>query len=278
MKPYEYQSIFENEERHWYYVGLRYEIRQMLRRFTGAASPGLCGVKVLDAGCGTGGLLAHLSRMNGPWGAGVEIAQEGLTLSRSRGVQRLLQGSVNALPVKPEQFDAIVSIDVLCHLGVDEPQALREFARVLKPGGVMILQLPAFEWLRSEHDAAVSTRRRYSSGEVKRLVTDAGLTVRRSGYRNTMIFPVAAILRRCKRHRAQVQTEDAVSDLTPLPALLNAFLLMLSVLETVFPLNLLRSLAGVEVFCVATKPRVVASDGTLHLRTISVQRNNTRVI
>jgi len=254
MKPYEYHTLFANEDHHWYYVGLRYEILQALRRFMRPASPGFRDIKVLDAGCGTGGLLAHLSQMNGrgPWSAGVEIAWEGLTLSRSRGLQNLLQGSVNALPLKPEQFDAIISIDVLYHIGVDEAQALREFVRVLKPGGIMILQVPAFEWLRSEHDAAVSTKRRYSCAEVKRLVVDAGLTVRRSGYRNAMIFPVVAILRRWKHHRAQA--EDAVSDLKSIPSMLNTILLIVSIIESVFPWRILRSFIGVEVFCVATKP------------------------
>lgn len=254
MKPYEYQSIFENEERHWYYVGLRYEIRQALRRFVGPASPGRRDITVLDAGCGTGGLLAHLSRVNGCSGTGVEISRDGLAFSRSRGLPRLVQGSVNALPVQSERFDAVISIDVLYHIGVDEAQAIREFARVLKPGGVMILQLPAFEWLRSEHDAAISGKRRYFSREVARWAAEAGLTVRRNGYRNAMIFPAAALVRLSKRNRAQVATTDAVSDLKPIPNFLNRLLLMLSVIETVFPCSLLRSFAGVEVFCVATKP------------------------
>lgn len=236
--------MFSVEDRHWWYVGVRREVE----RWLGDLAPMPGGkMRVLDAGCGTGGLLANLETP--AWRAGVEISSRGVRLARTRGRAALVQGTVCALPFADETFDAVVSIDVLCHAGVEERQAIEEAARVLRPGGWLLVQVPAFDWLRGEHDAAVWTKRRYRSGEIARLLAGAGLSVRRAGYRNSLLFLPAAIARLARRRRSRPR-EGARSDVRPVSRPVNAILSGILAVE-----RRLRFTPpfGLSVFCVAEK-------------------------
>lgn len=217
MNPAEYEAMFAVEDRHWWYVGVRREVESWLDGL--AALPGRR-LRVLDAGCGTGGLLANLETP--AWKAGLEISSQGIRLARTRRGAALVQGSACALPFADGAFDAVVSIDVLCHSGVEERQAIEEAARVLRPGGRLLVQVPAFDWLRGEHDAAVWTKRRYRRSEIAALLTGAGLSARRVGYRNSILFPVAAVVRLVRRGRKV--REEARSDVRPAPASINSLL------------------------------------------------------
>ena len=245
MNPSEYAAMFAVEDRHWWYVGVRREVERWLRTLAPAHGERLA---VLDAGCGTGGLLANLR--SPAWRAGVEISAEGVRLARRRGDAALVMGSVAALPFAEGSFDAVVSIDVLCHSGVVERQAAEEAARVLRPGGLFLVQVPAFDFLRGEHDAAVWTKRRYRRAEVAALLSSAGLTLRGSGYRNSLLFPLAAAGRLLRRRRKA--RELARSDVRPVPRPLNAVLSGVLALERALGV---RFPFGLSVFCVASKPR-----------------------
>jgi SAM-dependent methyltransferase len=244
VNPAEYAAMFAVEDRHWWYVGVRREVELWLAGLDPAGGRRLA---VLDAGCGTAGLLANLR--TSAWRAGIEISPEGIRLAHRRGAAAIVQGSVAALPFADESFDAVVSIDVLCHSGVVERQAAEEAARVLRPGGLFLVQLPAFDFLRGEHDAAVWTKRRYRRKEVAALLTSVGLDLRRSSYRNSLLFPFAAAARLVRRRRRR--REEARSDVRPVPRPLNVVLSAVLALErrlgSRFPF-------GLSVFCVAAKP------------------------
>ena len=253
MKPHEYETMFVAEDRHWWYVGLRQEIARHLNRIQGQQPRTTGRIQWLDAGCGTGGLLAYEGRVRPDWHTvGLERAEAGIQRARSRGLPSLVQGTVDGLPFRENLFHVITSIDVLYHTGIDELQALREMARVLHPGGTVILHLPAFEWLRSEHDAALSTRRRYTRQEVEEIVEAAGLVVKDSWYQNSLLFPLLAAVRLLKRPRAHSQ--DAVSDVMSLPRMLNALLTQVLRLESALCAHLIRLPFGLSVFCVAQRP------------------------
>jgi len=234
--------MFAVEDRHWWYVGVRREVETWLDRARRSSGP----LRILDAGCGTGGLLANVRTE--AWKVGVEISTEGIRLARRRGI-RLVRGSVSALPFADASFDAVVSIDVLCHSGVEERQAVEEAARVLRPGGLLIVQVPAFESLRGGHDAAVWTKRRYRRGEVARLLSAAGLALRRSSYRNALLFPLAAVVRLAGRRR-HTPRESARSDVRPVPRVVNGFLSGILAVERLFRRGFP---FGLSVFGVAEK-------------------------
>ncbi|MBM4362909.1 MAG: class I SAM-dependent methyltransferase, partial [Deltaproteobacteria bacterium] len=139
--------------------------------------------------------------------------------------------SIEALPFADASFDAVVSLDVICLDGVDERRALAELRRVLRPGGLLILNLPAFESLRGEHDRAVRIRHRFRTGETSRLLQGNGFVPRRVRYWNTLLFPAVWLVRRFRSHG------ESTSDLAPLPGPLNlALRLVLGIEATLFAL------------------------------------------
>jgi SAM-dependent methyltransferase len=250
MEPHEYARMFALEESYWWYRALRRYIRQALVR-SGAfpRTPSATSPAGLDAGCGTGMLLATWGdRVHG---VGLDFSATALAGARRRGLGRLMQASVEAIPLRSGAMDFIVSADVLYHRGVrDDLAALREFQRCLRPGGVLVLNLPAYRWLRSAHDDAIHTERRYTAGEVRAKLRRAGLRPVRVRYWNWLCFPPIALVRLVRR-RSRSGTGAPSSDLTPLPRGLNALLDALLALEA--RLAFLPAPAGLSVLAVARK-------------------------
>lgn len=188
----EYERMYEAEERQWWYAGMR--------RISQALLAGLLpetGAFVLDAGCGTGNNLVHLARRGRA--VGIDLSPEALRFCRSRGVT-VVQGSVLSLPVRDGVFDCATSFDVLYHRWVtDDRSAVRELVRVLRPGGLLLVRVPALRMLWGAHDEAVHSRHRYTREEVRRLLEGAGLEVLRATYANTILFPLLAARRTLDR-------------------------------------------------------------------------------
>jgi SAM-dependent methyltransferase len=179
-------------------------------------------LRILDAGAGTGGNLRWLSRFGSAYG--IDLAREALRFCRARSLTTVARASVTDLPYRDATFDLVTSFDVIYHLGVsDDVAALSEAARVLKPGGTLLVRVPAFDALRSAHDAAVHTRQRYTLGELREKVQRAGLQVRRATYANGLLFPLAAASRLATRSRPgrPAEHEDR-SDVRPAAPLANA--------------------------------------------------------
>src|SRR5262249_44438164 len=131
-------------------------------------------LEILDAGCGTGGLLtelAALGRASGP-----DLSPHAGRYAPERGPRPLLRGAGPRLPFRAQSFDVVVAPDVLYHRAVpDDVAALRELARLVRPDGLVILNLAAHEWLKSHHDRVVHTARRYSRRTMRALVQGSGL-------------------------------------------------------------------------------------------------------
>ena len=184
MKTAEYRRMFEAEEAQWWYAGQRAIAAALLA----PALPAREGRRVLDAGCGTGFNLLELGRLGRA--TGVDLSPEALAFCKGRGV-RALRGSVLALPFADGTFDAVTSFDVLYHAWVsDDRAAARELARVVRPGGALLVRVPALRALWGAHDTEVQSRHRYTRGELVALLEGAGLRVRRATYCNSILFPV----------------------------------------------------------------------------------------
>src|SRR5579863_4682834 len=136
MNPAEFDNIARAERDFWWYRGMREILFRVLDGIE------LAGASALEAGCGTGYLSKSLEERYGWRMTPLDLGREGLEYARGYGLGRLTQGNVIALPFAAESFDAVVSMDVLVHLPRgEEAQALSEFARVLKPGGLLVLRL-----------------------------------------------------------------------------------------------------------------------------------------
>lgn len=195
MDREQYEIMRQAEDRHWWYLGMARITRELLRARVGPSRDR----EVLDAGCGTGAnleLLAEFGRVTG-----VDLAAEALAHCRARGADRLVRASVLDLPFEDASFDLVLSCDVLSEVGApDDERGLAELARVLRPGGHLLLRLPAYAWLGgSRHDRAVDTRHRYGKRELRDKLRAAGLAVEAISHANAALFPLALAARGAER-------------------------------------------------------------------------------
>lgn len=246
MKVEEYQVMYEVEDTYWWYVGMRSIFLSLLDGHYGRRKD----LKILDAGCGTGAMLSHL-RSYGEV-VGVDISSEAIRLATTREVEgcRLVQCSLTDLPFEDGSFDLVTSFDVVSHIK-EHGLAFQELGRVLKPGGRVVMNLPAYNPLRSEHDLAVHIERRYTRADVAAEAERVGLTVERVAHANTLLFLIAAAVRLAKKVYSKPASE-ARSDLRPLPPVINRGLAQVLFVER----RLLQRVDlpfGLSVVCVTRK-------------------------
>jgi SAM-dependent methyltransferase len=243
VRETEYHAMFQLEDNYWWFEGSMRFILCTLSDIQVRETS-----RILDAGCGTGGLLWRLAHRKA-WG--VEIASEGIRFCRQRGLDNVLQASVTELPFQANSFDVVLSIDVLVHQWVpDDVGALREIHRVLVPGGFILLQVAAYRALWSAHDVATLTRHRYTRDELAEKVKRAGFDVVRITYRNTLLSPLAILVKLLRRAGADTATR---SDLVVLPRLVNRGLFLLLAFEN-YVARRVSLPFGVSIFCIAQKP------------------------
>jgi SAM-dependent methyltransferase len=195
VNPEEYARMHAAEERQWWYAGMRAISFALLGDAPRAADGGT--PRLLDSGCGTGSIVRHLSARGRA--VGVDLSPEAVRLAHGRGAA-VARAELLALPFADGTFDAVTSFDVIYHRWVkDDAAAVREMARVLRPGGVLLLRVPALKMLWGAHDEAVHSRHRYTRGEVRRLLAGAGFDVLRATYANSLLFPLLAARRTLDR-------------------------------------------------------------------------------
>ena len=206
VKPAEYHRMREAEEAQWWYVGQRAIAHALLEPALGGSGGPSPSARLLDAGCGSGGNLVHLAR-RGLRVAGVDIAREAVAGSRERGLP-VVQGSLLALPFADRSFDVVTSFDVIYHAWVpDDGAAMKEMSRVLRPGGVVLIRVPALRILWGAHDDAVDSRHRYTRPELVRLLEDQGFEVVRATYANSFLFPLLLARRTLDRILGRVGSD-----------------------------------------------------------------------
>lgn len=207
MRAGQHEIMSKVEDTHWWYQIRNAMVLRMLKEQVPA------GRRVLDAGCGTGGVLARLN----DWEAhGCDISTEALRHCQARGFDRVKVCDVQDMPYAHGEFDAVLNLDVLYHARVEERAALSEMRRVLAPGGLLILHVPAFDCLRGMHDEVVEGARRYRRSSLLRLLKDLGFGRVEASYWNAWLFIPLLLRRRFSR--------DARGDLGMPPAWVNKLL------------------------------------------------------
>jgi len=242
MESSEYDNIAQLEDAHWWYCGMTAISDGLLR---GAIKDS--GLKILDAGCGTGGMLRRLSRL----GVGIGIDFSPLALAHAHGKipNDLCRASVTQLPFVNDAFDLITTFDVLYHRAIADDQiALDEFARLLKPGGLALIRVPAFESLRGAHDRRVHTRHRYTADEMRGKIERAGLKVVRLTYANFFLFVPIYFVRALQIARGKEESSDVELPPTIINTLLESLLNLEALLIRFVDLPF-----GVSLFVLAMK-------------------------
>ncbi len=237
MDEREYALMDAAEDGMWWY-------RALHARLVGAVA-GLSGC-VLDAGCGTGGLLARLGQARPDLRlVGLEWQQEAAFRAAAKSRAAIARGTINAAPFADASFDAVISADVLCHAAVHPARALGEIRRVLKPGGRLVLNMPAYGWLLSAHDRRVHNTRRVTATSLARMLKAAGFAEISARYWNTLLLPLMIVQRKL------MARGDADSDVAPFPPWLDAMFHAVTVAERRLPFPMP---AGGSVLATATSP------------------------
>jgi SAM-dependent methyltransferase len=235
-----YVAVHLDEDReHWWFRGRRAIVRALLRR---VLRPGR--VRVLDLGCGSGSMLESLAEFGEA--VGMEPDEALVAAGRAAGfdVRR------GALPgdrvVEPGWPDVVLLLDVLEHLD-DEAAALHAVHAMLRPGGLLVIAVPAYDWLWSAHDVVLGHRRRYTARRLRARVEAAGFDVERVGYFNTLLLPAIALARAWKRLRGDAR-HDLVRPPSPINTALAGILALEAPIVTRVPLP-----AGASILLVARR-------------------------
>ncbi len=189
MKKEQFEIHAKLGMRHWWHHSTKYFFLHLLTKHMPAGS------LILDAGCGVGDMILLLK--NKYRVVGIDASKDAVNYCSRKGIaEKVILGDVSSLPFDDNSIDGIVSLDVLYHEWVaDDMAALKEMYRALKPGGKVFIQLPAYSWLRSDHDRWALSSRRYTARQLSSMLAEAGFRVKRVGYRVFFLFPLAVVRR-----------------------------------------------------------------------------------
>lgn len=189
MNPAEYANIAQCEREFWWYRGMELILFRIIDSVLRQRKREMTAVEV---GCGTGYMATRLECQFGWRMFPTDLQHEGLLYGLQQGVRRMAQAAGAALPFADGRFDAAVSLDVMVyiHRG-QEGRAIRELARVLAPGGLLVLRTAALEILRSHHAEFTGEVQRFTRKQLLKLAAESGLRVLRCTYANSLLMPIA---------------------------------------------------------------------------------------
>jgi SAM-dependent methyltransferase len=200
-----YAEYYEIEDKHWWFVGRRHVLLAILDKYL----PSCKSRRILDVGCGTGTMLGYLTRYGQV--QGIDADEEAVRFCMERGVTNVQQVTSASLPFADGAFDLITMLDVLEHIE-DDAGTLRELYRILRPGGVILISVPAYPFLWGPQDEISNHKRRYVAPELRARLVEAGFRIQRLSYFNTFLFPAIAGIRLIRPYRPG--SPDLKSDFT----------------------------------------------------------------
>jgi len=243
------------EDRHAWFAGRTRAIQKYLDAELGPRQPG-DQRKILDIGSGAGNMAHHLAHYGQV--IGLDSNPRPLPVASLRGLEAI-QGSGDMLPFADDEFDLVALLDTVEHIP-DEFGVLEECRRVLKPGGKLIITVPAFMWLWSYNDDINAHQRRYTAPELRHKLAMAGFTTKRLSYNNFFLFPVVAGMRLLRPHKPDLESPHLTADekvyqveMEPIAEPANTLLHAVGWLEAEL-LERTTLPVGVSVLCIAEKP------------------------
>ncbi len=207
---------YRAERTHFWFQGFR----RFLAPVLAGLAKGRPDLRLLDCGCGTGHNLALLKEYGQPFG--FDVSEAGLNWARATG-RPLVRAGIGEIPFADGSFDIATSFDVIACLP-DDIGAVREMARVVKPGGYVVISSAALEVLRGDHSDVWHEQRRYTPATIRALATDAGLTVERISFMFGSVFPLTFAVRLGQRLLRPLRQHRADAEIAVPPAPINTVL------------------------------------------------------
>lgn len=251
MEIEQYDIMARAEDRHWWYLGLRDALQTCLTQSRVHLPPNPV---VLDVGCGTGGNLRFLSTLLQPaYLAGFDLNERALQYARCKCPEAdIYINDIRHPRLHRDNFDLIVICDVLYTSGIaNSYSGLQTLVNALSPGGVLIVHVPAFNWLVSAHDAAVHTIERYRVAQLRRLLTDLQLETSLISYRLCCLLPLVIMKRLPSLVTRNYRTER--SELAQPHPLFNRLLFRILRFENTLIARGIKLPFGSSILSVATK-------------------------
>lgn len=208
MEDHLYSRLYDMEEQHWWFRGRRAVIWALVRSASLPAAP-----RLLDAGCGTGRNLIEFGSLGQSWG--VDPSPRAVEFCHRRGLEHVSQAGLEQLPFDDGQFDLVLACDVLEHIERDDT-AVSELRRVAAPTSSLVITVPAYQWLWSQHDESHHHHRRYTLRLLRRLLTGARWNIQRATYFNSILLPPIAAVRALP-NRKGAESKRSDYDLAPKP-------------------------------------------------------------
>jgi SAM-dependent methyltransferase len=206
MEEDAYAEMYDQEDVHWWFRGRRAVIWALLNR-----------AELLDAGCGTGRNLVEFGSLGSA--VGVDPSADAVAFCQERGLHDVRQAGLEALPFDSDEFDLVLACDVLEHVE-DDTGALTELRRVASAGGMLLITVPAYQWMWTEHDVQLHHVRRYTLPVLRARVQETGWDLVHSSYFNSLALPLVAAARLAERKSSR----RGHTDLDRTPAILNGAL------------------------------------------------------
>lgn len=217
MEFREYQSLADRETTYFWHVGRREILKEaLLRHLKNPTS-----LSVLDIGCGTGGniiLLKEFGRVTG-----LDFSEEALRWAQGRGFDQLIKADATAIPFPDNTFDLVSALDTLEHI-VDDSKVMEECFRVLKPGGIFLVTVPAYQWLFSQHDEAIHHVRRYSMSDLAGKAKSAGFEVLERSHFVVLALPINLLRKIRDKFFRKIDVQPQIYDIV-FPPFINFMLL-----------------------------------------------------
>lgn len=190
MNPAAYLEMAETEAKHWWFSGRRAILSEIIASLNITRN-----AKILEVGCGTGGNLQMLAKFGEVSALEMDSNARGIALNKTNNLYDIRSGYCpNEIPFHDQQFDLICMFDVLEHI-VDDIETLIAIKKLLNKNGRIFITVPAYQWLYGAHDEFLHHKRRYSITELRSKIMDAGLKPVKISYFNTILFPLAVIVR-----------------------------------------------------------------------------------
>lgn len=212
MKKSEYARMAEHEQSYWWHLG-RLEI---IQTYVKRASRNRSNPAILNVGCGTGGTIDMLEKFGKV--DNVDTSDDAIAFVKKLGHKNIAKVDGIELPFEDKVYDLVGAFDVLEHIE-DHKNALSEWKRVLKDDGAIVITVPAYQWLWSEHDVSLHHRRRYTVKSLMAVAAEVGLMSERKSYAISFSLPLVAGFRFAGKILGR--KADSETSYVPVPRVIN---------------------------------------------------------